>query len=1012
MSEELVHALIQLFAIIAKQCDGPSVAEREFVTNFLDAQLDRSTAQKYFNLFIEYSARKNADNRVSVTDSVTIIGTAKKINKILTQKQKIVVLIRILELIEADRSGFDVKYSITKTITVIFNISHADFLLIESLILTNAENSDENPDLLIINNESKISKALTRQREAQSDVQGYVSVLRIQSVNLFLFKAQGKIDVRWNGLEVRNGLVYVFAIGGMIQINHEKPFYFQEIISAFSSETNFQPISFNVNNLHYAFPNKNIGLKEINISEGPGKLIGIMGASGSGKTTLLNIISGIQRPSSGEVLLNGVNIHTESNQIKGVIGFVPQDDLLMEELTVYENLFYCASFCFSNLTEKEIEARVHNLLDSLGLAEIRNYKVGNVLNKVISGGQRKRLNIALELVREPAVLFLDEPTSGLSSRDSENIVKLLNQLALKGKLVFVVIHQPSSDIYKFFDKILLLDKGGFQIYYGNPIEAINYFKAIDKWVSKGLGECPSCGNINSESLFNIIEAETINEFGIHTGSRKISPEEWATFFKNKSELVKKEDVEELPPSSLRTPSALNQLFIYLRRDFWSKISNRQYVIINLLEIPLLAFILAFIIRYVSNTGTDRYIFRENDNLPAYIFMTIIVFLFMGISVSAEEIFKDSKILKREKFLHLNRSSYLLSKVTLLFVLSAIQSSLFVLIGNAIVEIHGLFLQYWLVLFSVSCCANLIGLNISAAFDSIVTIYILIPLLLIPQMILGGAIFSFEKLNKYIGGGYRVPYIAEAIPARWAYEALMVNQFKDNEFEKVFYNLEKKESSYNYKRGPYISRLLSITDQIPQFMTPYSRAKERQYASDKLELLQNELRKEMKLNPAVAFTEVENLTIANVNPDIIDKVRNYIGKLNTLYNSKLNGVVAQKEQLLYRLQADESRTQAFRKKKDAYYNDYLADVVKKSYSTKKLTESNKRIIQVIDPIYMEPEQRGSFNFRAHFFSPAKNFLSGYYDTFKFNLLMIWFFTLTFYFTLHFNLLRKIVSFRKV
>lgn len=1015
MSEELLKALMQLFAIIAKQNDGPSPKENEFVKKFLSQQLDQKTADKYFNLFSEYSVKKNSEKRVSVMDSVNIIGIAKKINKILTQKQKIVVLVRIFELVKADTSGFDLKYSIIKTLGDIFNISSFDFGLIEVFILDETIEKIEKSELLIIGSDSKAIKML------HNDIglpqfngnNGFVYVLRVQSVNLFLSKTIGIIDVKWNGLEVQKDTIYVFAVGGGIQINAGKSIYYQEIISYFTPESSFLPLSFNINNLEYTFPNGNTGLHHINISEGPGKLIGIMGASGSGKTTLLNIISGIQKPTEGEVLLNGINIHSESDKVKGAIGFVPQDDLLVEELTVFENLFFNAKFCFDNLSKHEIEGKVLNMLDILGLAESRNLKVGNTLNKVISGGQRKRLNIALELIREPSVLFLDEPTSGLSSKDSENIIKLLNQLALKGKLIFVVIHQPNSDIYKLFDKIILLDKGGYLIYYGNPIEAVSYFKKIDKWINNESGECPSCGNINSESIFNIIESETVNEFGSYTGARKVTPEEWFGFFKSKFTFSKKDNVNQSPPNSLNTPSRVKQLFIYLKRDFFSKIANKQYIVVNLLEIPILAFLLSFIIRYINSTDSDIYIFRENENIPAYIFMSIIVFSFMGISVSAEEIFRDSKIIKRESFLNLSRSSYLLSKVLLLFSLSAIQTCLFVLIGNSIIGIQGMFFSYWLVLFTVSCCANIVGLNISASFDSIVTIYILIPLLLIPQMILGGAMFSFEKLNKYIGGGYQVPYVAEAIPARWAYEALMVNQFKNNEYEKDFYELEKLESIYNYKRGPYIAHLTRIIDDTPKLKlaAKMNELSFKEYAYNKINVLQNEIKKELKLNPTIGFMNVEKLNIEKINHAIIDSTRNYLEELNTFYSLKLNAIVAKKELLLYKVQDNAEKTAAFRKLRDTHYNEYLSDVVRKTYSGKKLAESKQGIIQITDPVFNDPQGKSFFNFRAHFFAPTKAFLGKHFDTLTFNILMLWFFISLLYVALYFNLLKKVINIGK-
>jgi len=1009
MSEELLNALMQLFAIIAKQNNEPSPKVNEYIGNFLSKQLDHDTAEKYFKLFKQYSAKKNNEQRVSVMDSVYTIGIAKKINKVLTQKQKIVVLTRIFELIKADDSGFVLKYAIIKTLADVFNISTFDFNLIEAFIFTNDTAKIEKSELLLIDAKSNLHK-IARDNANSFNVNasnGLVHVVRIQSVSLFLFKATGALDVKWNGNTIEKDTAFILATGGMIQVNIEKPIYYQEIISHFTPETDFLPLSFNVNNIQYKFPNGNLGLQDINISEGPGKLIGIMGSSGSGKTTLLNVISSLQKPSTGQVLLNGINIHTENKKVKGAIGFVPQDDLLIEELTVFENLFFNAQFCFSHLNKKEIENRVLNLLDSLGLAEIRNLKVGNIFNKVISGGQRKRLNIALELIREPSVLFLDEPTSGLSSKDSETIIKLLNQLSFKGKLIFVVIHQPNSDIYKLFDKVLLLDKGGYLIYNGNPIEAISYFKTIDKQINNESGECASCGNINSESIFNIIEAETINELGAYTGARKISPKEWFQFFKTKIISPSKE-VKETPPNSLHTPSRLNQFSIYFKRDILSKISNKQYIIVNLLEIPFLAFLLAFIIRYISNTENEIYVFRENDNIPAYIFMSIIVFSFMGISVSAEEIFRDNKILKRENFLNLSRTSYLLSKVVVLFSISMIQSALFVLIGNSIIGIDGMFFSYWLMLFTISCCANLIGLNISAAFDSVVTIYILIPLLLIPQMILGGAMFDFEKLNKYIGGGYQVPYVAELIPARWAYEGLMVNQFKNNPFEKQFYELEKKESIYNYKRGPYIAQLTKIIDEKSFKNTVKQEVNNPEY--NRMELLYNELKKELVLNPDLNFNEIDSLKNEKITPETINNVRQYLDGLSTFYGLKLNAILIQKEVALHELQSNAEKKSAFRKYKDAYYNEHLADVVQKTYSSKKLIESGKEINQIIDPIFNDPAPNSILKFRANFFSPTKVFLNKNIDTYIFNLTTLWVGIILLYIILYYNILKKITGFK--
>ena len=426
--------------------------------------------------------------------------------------------------------------------------------------------------------------------------------------------------------------------------------------------------------------------------------------------------------------------------------------------------------------------------------EKRELKVGSPFNKIISGGQRKRLNIALELIREPLVLFLDEPTSGLSSRDSENLMDLLRDLTLKGKLIFTVIHQPSSEIFKMFDKVIILDQNGCMAWFGNPVDSVIYFKTLDAQINSEIGECPSCGNVNPETIFNIIESQVVDEFGKYTEKRKVQPKEWSATFNSRFPFTRLPDVKDPPESNLQIPGIFRQFLIYLKRDLRSKIANRQYVLLTLLEAPVLGFILSFIIRYIPDPESDVYIFSENENIPIYIFMSLIVALFLGLTISAEEIFRDRKILKREHFLNLSRSSYLLSKIVILIFISAIQTFLFIMIANPILSIKGMFFNYWIALFTTAFCANMLGLNISASFNSAITIYIVIPLLIIPMMVLSGAMFPFDKLNRKIGSVEKVPVIAELIPTRWTYEALMVTQFKDNRYSKVIYNKEK-ESYY-------------------------------------------------------------------------------------------------------------------------------------------------------------------------------------------------------------------------
>ena len=278
--------------------------------------------------------------------------------------------------------------------------------------------------------------------------------------------------------------------------------------------------------IEYKFRKDAIGIQKLSFPAESGQLVGIMGGSGTGKSTLLKVLNGSYKPTHGQGLINGYNIHENSEAIEGVMGYVPQDDLLIGELTVYQNLLYNAKLCFGNMEEEKIQKLISKTLTNLDLFQVKDLQVGTPLNRNISGGQRKRLNIAQELIREPYILFVDEPTSGLSSTDSENVMQLLKEQTLHGKLVFVIIHQPSSDLFKLFDKLLILDKGGHPVYFGNPLEAITYLKEIATRVDASERVCELCGNIHTDDILQLIELKQVNEFGEYEQKRQITPEDW------------------------------------------------------------------------------------------------------------------------------------------------------------------------------------------------------------------------------------------------------------------------------------------------------------------------------------------------------------------------------------------------------------------------------------------------------------------------------------------------------
>jgi ABC transport system ATP-binding/permease protein len=1015
MVEPILKALVQLFALISDVHDISEISSREkdIVRLFLSRQLNNEMVEKYMEMFDEYFQQYISQkiDRGSVKDmkrtsltAVKILGICEKINEELQQKQKLYVLVQLMDFILFGAQITENEQEFLETVAIAFNIPQTEFRNIRSFILKDVADIPEKKRVMIIDGKVGCDYGEVKHlyRENFRDT---IQLLHIETTNSYILKYSGKEDLFLNGQNIFPAQTYTFDHGSTIR-SSANTIYYNDISSVFSNEIFKIKINIDAFDVNLKFKNSEFGIQNFNYHEESGNLVGILGGSGVGKTTLLNVLSGITEPQTGKVFINGYNLYSELEKVhlKGVIGFVPQDDLLIEELSVYQNLYYSAKMCLDNLPEKKLVEVVNSTLGELDLDEIRDLKVGNSLNKVISGGQRKRLNIALELIREPTILFVDEPTSGLSSVDSETVMNLLKEQTDRGKLIIINIHQPSSDLYKMFDKIMIIDKGGYQIFYGNPSEAIVYFKTKASYANAFEDQCISCGNVNSDQLLQIIEAKVINENGKHTHIRKISPQEWAQRFQDwigKTTTAAYSGDKSLPDNFYSIPGLFKQSKIFFIRDLLSKLANRQYIVISLLGAPLLAILLAYFTKY---TIDGNYIFSENKNLPSYMFMCVITSLFLGLIISAEEIVKDRKILKRESFLNLSWFSYLNSKVAIMFLISAIQTISFILIGNYILEIRGMDLAYWFVLFTTSCFANMLGLNISSAFSSVITIYILIPFILIPQLLFSGVIVKFDQLHKNrFSSIENVPIIGDLMTTRWAFEALAVEQFKDNKYERNFFEYDKSISNNNW----YSYSLIKTLQNEIQFS--------QNHKDDPAfkETINNNLRKLDfyidELNNLAGFGPVTgnwkaSLSIERFNNEIGKQAKNYLDSLLHKFNQANNRLRDLKDSVSKLMESKIGKSE-FVDLQNNYENKELEDDVLDRFNTKQFIETDLRIIQKADPAYMNPLSKTG---RAHFFAPFKQVGNIRIDTFWFNLLVLWIVTFALYGALYYNLLQKLIN----
>lgn len=763
MNDIILSSLLNLFALFGAKYGFGKDKTTPLISEYLSRFYGIRNLKHYLRLYSDLS-----DFYCDMpTDTAAIIdGICANIKGKLKPKEGAAFLLRLMEFIG--------KFK---------DLSEEDIKEFESLAGTLGVGEETMKEFLVFLRGEEDGRVIITEF---ADNCGTLHTLYIDEFDLLVFAYYGERSIFMDDIKLLSGIFQVWNKSSLVKSSHFSPIYYSTIMSKYGGDKIGEVIELCGRDVNFRFAGGgDNGMHNLSFTLHSGEMVAIMGGSGVGKSTLLSLLNGNLKPQSGTITVNGHPL--DDPEAKDTIGFVPQDDLLIEDLTVYENLLYTAKLCFDTTDAKELDERVMKTLTQLGLEAARDLKVGSAINKYISGGQRKRLNIALELIREPAILYLDEPTSGLSSADSEKVINLLKELTQKGKLIVVNIHQPSSDVYKLFDRLWLLDKGGYPVYDGNPIEAVSRFKTLAHYADSRTSTCPVCGNVNPEIILNIIDEKIVDSTGELSETRKVTPKEWHEIYLEERPEMPEQKHCAVPPTGQKRPGKLKQMLIFLQRNLATKVTNLQYMLLTLLEAPALAIICGALTHYTR--PDSAYTLFDNKNFPSFIFMAIIVSIFLGMSGSAEEIIRDRALLKREKFLHLSHGSYIASKIIYMASVCAIQTLLFTVVGNMVIGIHGLFLQWWLMLFAAAFLSALMGLLLSQCLNSVVAIYITIPLLLIPQILLCGLVVKFDDITTGSKTG-NVPIIGDIIPSRWAYEGLATGSYMMNSYEKDLYELDR------------------------------------------------------------------------------------------------------------------------------------------------------------------------------------------------------------------------------
>ncbi len=863
-----------------------------------------------------------------------------------------------------------------KLVSNIFDLDETRIMSVTHFVRNDLSLEQDPKGLVMVGNFTKVKLRSFRMYN-KVDLKGKIMAYYVPSISSFLIKYIGKGQLQLNKQVLFPDRVYQFTLGGIIEGEDMQPLYFADLHVSYQNIEK-EDLELIAHKVEKTFKETGLGIQELSFKVGGGQLMAVMGGSGTGKTTLFNVLSGVTLPDKGSVYLNGYNLHDNILKLKKHLGYVPQEDLLIEELTVKQNLMYSARFCRNDLPKNELEQLVKDTLEDFGLSSIGNLKVGSRLEKVISGGQRKRLNIALELIRRPDVLFVDEPTSGLSSSDALLVIRLLKKIANMGNIIIVNIHQPTSDLFVLFDKLLILDDRGYAAYYGNPFSASSYFKKQLEFVDSINDDSIKHGQCNPEQVINLLQYQKHSEKGELVGEREFDSIYWNKLFKANTpeELIIENGTLGHPLTSI--PPKIKQFWIYLQRNVAIRKSDTQYLALILLGAPLLAFMMAFFLKS-TDLITHEYRFIDNDNIPAYLFISVVVALFLGLILSSGEIHRDLKVIKRESFLSLSPFSYLNSKLVYVAVVNAVQIMLFVWVGNSILEIKGLYFRYFIILWLAAMSSSMLGLYISARLKSILSIYITIPFLLIPQILLAGAILDFDKMHHTLASEKYVPIYANVAISRWAYEALMVLQFTENKYDEGLTDLLIEQSTMSYYANFFVPKLETLLTEMSK--------KEEQHSEEEINGLLNQL--------VIQFPQLAN-ELGTLDKTPLDrlKLQSLLTRVKKWLRSNLN--------LLYQKIEQERIGKENEFPKKEYYNQKLSEFVLKSNDYNKYVYRYGQMIRKYQPGYQVANNKWG---KSHYYAPIKTIGNFKIKTWLFNVYIMMALSAVFYIMVYIHLTRK-------
>jgi ABC-type multidrug transport system ATPase subunit len=501
-----------------------------------------------------------------------------------------------------------------------------------------------------------------------------------------------------------------------------------------------------------------------------GEFVGLMGPSGAGKTTLMNTLNGYTPPSAGRVLINGHDLYQQYDQFRHCLGYVPQEDVMHRDLTVGQALFYSARLRLpQDYTPADIRERVTAVLAQLGLSGTEDVLIGSAEKKGISGGQRKRVNLAMELLTDPLILFLDEPTSGLSSEDALLVMKVLKGLAEQGKVIILTIHQPSLEVYTMLDHLLVVAKDpntsnpGVLTYFGPAYpDAVRFF--------------------NPEGIKGIRPGQDPSPDEVLRGLKNKPAEEWNDRY-NRSDYWTRyveqragtEQREQAPPAA--PPSSAKEWWTQLQtltvRALQRKLADRVGTGVLLAQAPAFAILLVLVFgKSLNQDTTNENWMNMSGWVVKVIFQMTLAAIWFGCSNSIRDIVGEWAVYKRERMVNLKLIPYVASKFAVLGALCVIQCVVLLGIVHFGCGLKGNMVLTFFLMMLAAMVGVALGLLISAAAKTTEIAIGLLPLVQLTMVVLGGGMQEIHDMP------HLMRWAAQVMPSRWAFEGALLMEVDD------------------------------------------------------------------------------------------------------------------------------------------------------------------------------------------------------------------------------------------